>query len=117
MPRWVLMTAMPFPRARVSPILGGGFAPDKDDAVHIQHFSGTDDLLVEQPGEQQGLALAISQHIAHHIAGEGAGKFVVVLRRAAQQAAPSRVRISFIFMAYQSFRQKAGRISPYFFLL
>ena len=83
--------------------------------MHIQHFRGADDLLVEQPGEQQGLALAIGQHIAHHIAGEGAGKFVVVLRRAAQQAAPQQGEDLFHFHGVSILSAKSGEDIPLLF--
>ena len=67
-------------------LIGGDLAPDKHDAAHIQHFRRADDLLVEQAGKQQRLTLSVGQHIAHHIAGKGAVKFIVVLHGAAQQA-------------------------------
>ena len=85
------------------------------DAVAIGLPKEQDDLLVEQPGEQQGLALAIGQHIAHHIAGEGAGKFVVVLRRAAQQAAPQQGEDLFHFHGVSILSAKSGEDIPLLF--
>ena len=55
----------------VNHLAGRSFVPDEDNADHIHHLGGADDLRVDESGEKDRLILHVSEHVAHHVAPAG----------------------------------------------